>query len=139
MLIAPVNGQLVFSGFVEENQQLKTGQLIGFITNETNSYYAEMLIPFTNSGKVIKGQEVLLKFPAWPSQEFGMVQGKIDYIKAIPVDSGYLAKVILPFGLKTNYKKELLFSEGMIASAEIITADKRLSDRFLEQIKLLIK
>jgi HlyD family secretion protein len=139
MLIAPVKGQIVFSGFVEENQQLKTGQLIGFITNETNSYYAEMLIPFTNSGKVIKGQDVLLKFPAWPSQEFGSVKGKIDYIKAIPADSGYLAKVILPFGLTTNYKKELLFSEGMIANAEIITADKRLSDRFIEQIRSLIQ
>jgi HlyD family secretion protein len=86
----------------------------------------------------MKGQDVLLKFPAWPAQEFGTVKGKIDYIKNIPSDSGYLAKVILPDGLHTSYNKNLIYAEGMIANAEIITADKKLSDRFIEKIKSLI-
>lgn len=139
LLPAPVSGKFVYAGFLDENQQLQTGQVIGFITNETNKYYVEMLIPQTNFGKVKPEQEVLLKFPSYPAQEFGSVKGKIEYIKNIPSDSGYLAKVSLPEGLVTNYKKTILFTEGLMAQAEIITEKKRLSDRFMSGFKNLIK
>ena len=139
LLIAPVNGKFVYAGFLEENQQLQANQTIGFITNESNSYFVEMLIPQTNFGKVRPGQDVLLKFPSYPSQEFGSVKGKIEYIKTIPVDSGYLAKVLLPNGLITNYKKTLFFTQGMVAQAEIITEKRRLSDRFIKGLRDLVE
>lgn len=139
LIFAPVSGQLVYAGFLQENQQLQTGQTIGFITNDNNRYYVEMLIPQTNFGKVKPGQEVLLKFPSYPAQEFGSVKATIEVIKIIPSDSGYLAKVELPSGLVTNYKKKLPFTEGMIAQAEIITEKRRLSDRFIGGFKNLIK
>lgn len=97
-----------------------------------------MLIPQTNFGKVKAGQDVLLKFPSYPSQEFGSVKGRIEYIKNIPSDSGYLAKVILPGGLITNYKKIIVFQEGLTSQAEIITEKKRLSERLFGEIRNLI-
>lgn len=139
LLLAPVHGKFVYASFLNENQQLQTGQIIGFITNESNQYFVEMLIPQTNFGKVKPGQQVLLKFTSYPAQEFGSVVGRIEYIKNIPSDSGYLAKVSLPHGLMTNYKKSILFSEGLQAQAEIITEKKRLSDRFMSGFKNLIK
>lgn len=139
LLTAPVNGKFENAGFLTENQQLQAGQVLGYVTNESNKYFVEMLVPQTNSGKVKPGQEVLLKFPAYPSQEFGSVKGRIESIKNIPTDSGFLAKVILPNGLVTNYNKPLLFSEGMVAISEIITEKKRLSDRFLNGIRNLLK
>ena len=139
LLLAPVSGKFVYASFLNENQQLQAGQTIGFITNESNQYFVEMLIPQTNFGKVKPGQEVLLKFSSYPAQEFGSVKGRIDYIKSIPSDSGYSAKVSLPEGLVTNYKKTILFMEGLIAQAEIITEKRRLSDRFISGFKNLIK
>lgn len=139
LLTAPVNGKFENAGFLAENQQLQTGQILGYVTNKSNKYFVEMLVPQTNFGKVKPEQEVLLKFPAYPSQEFGSVKGRIEYIKNIPSDSGYLARVILPDGLVTNYKKPLLYSEGMVAISEIITEKKRLSDRFLSGIRNLLK
>ncbi|HEV7782641.1 MAG TPA: hypothetical protein VGO58_15310 [Chitinophagaceae bacterium] len=139
LLRAAVKGTLVYSGFLEENQQLQAHQVVGFITNQSDHYYVEMLIPQTNFGKVKQGQEVLLKFPSYPAREFGSVKGRIDYIKSIPSDSGYLAKVTLPEGLITNYKKKILFTEGLTAQAEIITDKRRLSDRFFTGFKSLIK
>jgi hypothetical protein len=136
---APINGRLIYAGFLQENQLLKAGQTIGFITNESNQYFVEMLIPQNNFGKIKTGQDVLLKFPSYPSQEFGSVKGVIEYIKAIPSDSGYLAKVKLPSGLITNYKKQILFTEGLVAQAEIITEKRRLSDRFFGSIRKLIE
>ena len=139
LLLAPVSGKFVYTSFLNENQQLQAGQIIGFITNESNQYFVEMLIPQTNFGKVKPGQDVLLKFISYPAQEFGSVKGRIEYIKNIPSDSGYLAKVSLPHGLITSYKKTILFTEGLMAQAEIITEKKRLSDRFIGGFKNLIK
>jgi len=139
LLISPVNGTFVYAGFWDENQQVQTGQIIGFITSKTNKYFVELQIPQTNFGKVKRGQKVLLKFPSYPYLEFGSVLGRIEEIKNIPSDSGYLAKVTLPMGLVTNYGKTLLFTEGLLAQAEIISDEKRLTERFMGQFSGLIK
>jgi HlyD family secretion protein len=138
LLTAPENGKFIFAGFLDENQLLQPNQLIGFVTNKTDKYFAEMLIPQSGFGKVKPGQEVLLKFSGYPAQEFGSVKGRIEYIKEIKTDSGYLSKVWIPNGLVTNYKKSILFSDDLPADAEIITEKKRLSDRFLKGIKNLV-
>ncbi|HEY5462603.1 MAG TPA: HlyD family efflux transporter periplasmic adaptor subunit [Hanamia sp.] len=135
VLIAPVSGIISFTGFFQENQEMKAGQLLFYVQPENTSYYVETLIPQYNSGKVKKGQKVLLKFQAYPFEQFGAVLGKIDYIKTVPADSGYLAKIILPQGLITNYKRRLQYRNGMIAEADIITQDMRLMDRLYNNAK----
>jgi HlyD family secretion protein len=121
------------------SQSLSTGLCIAedFAVSEkpaNSSYYGEMFIPQSNFGKVKTGQKVLLKFQAYPDAEFGSVTGKIDFISSIPSDSGYLAKVSLPYGLITNYKKQIQFREGLIANGQIITENMRLLQRFYYNI-----
>ena len=64
---------------------------------------------------------------------------KLDFISNIPTDSGYLAKVLLPNGLQTNYNRQVQYHEGLLAQAQIITANLKLSDRLLNQLKSVIK
>ena len=130
LLIAPVDGKIAFATFLQENQQLQANQIICFINPGNAEYYAEVYIPQTNFGKVKKRQDVLLKFAAYPFQEYGSIKGKIDFISNITTDSGYLAKVILPDGLYTSYKKQIQFREGLHAQGEIITENMRLLKRF---------
>lgn len=134
ILIAPVDGKISFATFLQENQQLPENEIICFVNPGNTSYYAEVYIPQTNFGKVSLGQKVLLKFPSYPFQEYGSVAGNIDFISNIPTDSGYLAKVILPYALNTNYKKQIQFREGLQAEGEIITKDMRLLQRFYYNI-----
>jgi multidrug efflux pump subunit AcrA (membrane-fusion protein) len=134
VLIAPITGKIAFATFLQENQQLQANQIICFVNPENSQYYAEVYIPQTNFGKVKVGQQVLLKFPAYPFQEYGSIKGKIDFISNITTDSGYLAKVTLPAGLNTTYKKVIQFREGLTAQGEIITADMRLLQRFYYSI-----
>jgi HlyD family secretion protein len=47
----------------------------------------------------------------------------------------YMLEVEFPNKLKTNYGKELTFSQEMTGSAEIITEDLRLLDKFINPIK----
>lgn len=139
VLKAPVNGKIAFATFLQENQQLQSNQVICFVNPENAQYYAEVYIPQTNFGKVKTGQEVLLKFPAYPFQEYGSLKGKLDFISNISTDSGYLAKVVLQHGLTTNYKKQIQFREGLTAQGEIVTANMRLLQRFYYSIIRQVK
>ena len=139
LLIAPIEGKIAFAGFVQENQQLKNNQTVCYINPENTQYFVELNIPQQNFGKVKQGQKVLLKLPSYPFQEFGTITGKLDFISNIPTDSGYLAKVLLPSGLQTNYKRVIQYHEGLLAKAEIITEDLKLSDRMLNQLRSVVK
>lgn len=138
LLVAPVNGKISFATFLQENQQLQSGQTICFIDPGNSEYYAEIFIPQTNFGKIRKGQKVLLEFPSYPSQEYGKLEGKLDFISNIPTDSGYLAKANLQNGLLTNYDEQLQYRDGLTAQAQIVTKDMRLLDRFYYNLKGMV-
>lgn len=139
LLIAPVAGKVSFAEFLQENSQVKISQTICFINPENTSYYARVFIPQNNFGKIKVGEEVLLKLNAYPYREFGIIKAKLDFVSTIPTDSGFIAKVILPNGLITNYKKQLHYTEGLSAQAEIITQDLKLSDRLFNELKAVFK
>ncbi|MCW5909674.1 MAG: HlyD family efflux transporter periplasmic adaptor subunit [Cyclobacteriaceae bacterium] len=130
VLTSPMDGKVAFASFIQENQQLQPNQTICYVNPENSQYFAEIVIPQANFGKVMVGQQVLLKFESYPFQEFGSVIGKIDFISHIPGEKGYLAKVSLINGLTTNYKKDVQYRDGLSATAEIITKDMRLLERF---------
>jgi HlyD family secretion protein len=139
LLIAPIDGKVSFATFLQENQQLQTNQIICFIQSDNIQYYAVIYIRQSNFGKVKIGQEVILRFPAYPDVEFGSVVGKIDFISKIPTDTGFMAKVTLPNGLNTNYKKQIQFKDGLLANGEIITENMRLLQRFYNNFYKSIK
>ena len=134
LLKAPVSGTISFAGFFQENQEMKTGQTLFYVQPEYTSFFMAVLIPQYNFGKIKKGQQVLLRFQAYPFEQYGSVTGMIDYINDNPTDSGFLAKVILPNGLLTNNKKVLQYRYGLMAQADIITENVRLLERLYYNI-----
>ena len=130
LLVSPVNGTFSFSSFFAENQMLKTGTLLGWVSTPHVAWYAELVIPQYNFGRVALHQQVLLRLPAYPHEQFGMLQGTVSEIKPIATDSGFLARVILPRSLQTTFRQQLAFREGLLAEADIITANQNLIERF---------
>jgi HlyD family secretion protein len=139
LLTAPTDGIIAFATFLQENQHLQANQIICFVNPGNAEYYAAIYVPQSNFGKIKLGEDVLLKFPSYPFQEYGAVKGKIDFISNISTDSGYLAKVSLPEGFNTSYKKQIQFRDGLIAKAEIITQNMRLLQRFYYNIVKQVK
>lgn len=139
LLKAPVSGSVSLVDFFQENQEVRTGQSIFSVQPNSTIYFVEMLIPQYNLGKVKAGQSVLLKFFAYPEEQYGSVLGKIEKINANPSDSGFLAKVILPNGLVTNQNKVLEFRNGLTARADIITKDMRLLNRIYYNVSKQFK
>jgi len=131
ILAAPTSGQISFTSIIQEKQFVLTSQEILFVSPRSDNYFGTAKISQNNLGKIKVGQAALIKFNSYPFQEFGTVDGIISEITEVPAkDSTFLAKIVLPKGLKTNYGKKLVFKNSMSATAEIITEDRRLIERF---------
>lgn len=139
LLIAPTDGRIAFSDFIQERQQLHTNQTICYVNPDNSKYYAEIYIPQFNLGKIKKGQRVLLKFSSYPFEQYGSLYGNINFISTIPTDSGYLSKVILTNGLITNYNRTIQYREGLVAEGEIITENMRLPERLFNSMRKIIE
>ena len=137
VLVASTEGQISFSGLIQEKMQVLNNQEIFNIASKQEQHLGTIQVPQQNFGKVKEGQEVLIKFNAYPFQEFGLVKGKIAMIASIPnsQENTYLATITFPKGLKTTYNKQITYHNGMKATAEIITEDMRLIERLLYQFR----
>ena len=137
ILTAPSAGNILFQTNIQENQVVAVNQEIFYIgTQQNNLPIGQIQIAQDNLGKVKIGQKVIIRFNSYPSEEFGNVDGIVESISEIPEkDNSYLVKVKLPNGLTTNYHKLLIFRNGMVANADVITEDKSLAVKILYQFR----
>jgi HlyD family secretion protein len=129
VLSSPTSGQVFFTLPLQENQYLRGGTVLGYVSPNEGSLYAEVYLPQNNFGKIDTGKYVELRFDAYPYQETGYVAGKLDFISSIPSDSGFLASVRLTKGLLTNSRHIIPFKTGLTGQAVIITRNMRLGSR----------
>lgn len=140
LLVSSTYGTVSFQQFYGENQFIKAGDaIVSIIPKYKMAVVGRMFIPTTNSGKVAKGQKVLIKLDNYRYQEYGIIEGRVQNISLTPDDNGnYYVDVILPKGLKTSYNKILPFDKELKGNAEIVTQDLRLIERFFYQIRKLL-
>lgn len=140
-ITSDIDGNVAFSKLWTKNQTVNPGELIfTIIPKENSAYIAQLKTPAQNSGKLKKGQTVNIKLENYPDTEFGAIKGHIESIALLPDEDGfYLITVLLPNKLITSYKKEIDFRYEMRGSAEIITEDLRLIERFFSQLKNIFK
>ncbi|WP_299526045.1 HlyD family efflux transporter periplasmic adaptor subunit [Winogradskyella sp.] len=136
-IISEISGEVAFSKSWVKYQMVNQGDLLFTIIPEQNSaYIAKLKTPAQNSGKVKIGQTVNIRLENYPDNEFGKLQGSIESISLLADKEGfYFIIVALPDKLITSYDKEIVFKHEMRGSAEIITEDLRLIERFFYQLK----
>jgi len=140
VLKASIDGKVSFLSYWSENQTVRMEDLIFIVIPLKNtSYVGKIKAPATNSGKIKKGQKVQIRLMSYPSDEFGEINGTVKSISLIPDEKGnYLIDVELPEKLTTTYGKTIEFRQEMKGSANIITEDLRLIERFFYQLKNII-
>jgi HlyD family secretion protein len=144
VFISSIDGKISMSKQWQKSQHINAGEpLLSIVPYETTQITGKIMLPAQGSGKVKKGQAVNVKFDGFPHMEFGMVRGFVKNISLVPIPTEQgkftMVEVEFPQNLLTNYGKTLDFSQQMSGSAEIITEDLRLMERFLNPIKSLIK
>jgi len=137
LLKADQDGKVSFINIWNQNQNVTQGDLLfTIVPNTNNKYLAKIKAPIQNSGKIKKGQSVNIKLLNYPEDEYGMIQGKIKSMSALPNEEGfYLVQVSLDSPLITSYNIEIPFINEMTGTAEIITEDLRLLERFFYQLR----
>lgn len=139
VVIAPISGKVAFLAPFQEGQTVKTGQELFYVLPRNSGFHGEMYLGQYNFGKVQRGQEVIVKLPGYPFQEFGSVRGEITAISELPQDSVYLLNVTFPQGLVTSSKRNIPFRNGMSATGEIVTEDLRLLERLFYDFRRMLK
>ncbi len=138
VLKAPIEGTVTFNKYWSENQNVREGdRVLTIIPDDAGELVGRLQLSILRSGKVNTGLKVNIKFDNYPYMEYGMVTGTIKSISAIPEDQFYLAEITFPNGLKTNYGKTLELQNEITGTAEIITEELRLMQRFLNPLKAL--
>ncbi|MFT3825907.1 MAG: HlyD family efflux transporter periplasmic adaptor subunit [Chitinophagaceae bacterium] len=136
IVVAPVAGKVIWVSFLQENQLLAMNQELFYVQPPQSRYYAELMAPQNGLGKIKTGQPVHLRVESYPNTEFGYLPGKVAYIANMPSHrDSFLIKVELPQGLQTNYNKTIFFRNNLLASAEVVTDNRRLFSRFWGQLQ----
>ncbi|MFY0629890.1 MAG: HlyD family efflux transporter periplasmic adaptor subunit [Flavobacteriaceae bacterium] len=136
-----IDGQVSFLSYWDKNQTVKTGeQIFTVVPSEKKSFIGQIIAPAANSGKIKKGQKVLIQLANYPSDEYGELNGTVSSISLAPNQEGnYLIGVALPEKLTTTYDREIDFRQEMKGNANIITEDLRLIERFFYQLRNILK
>lgn len=139
-LIAPSDGRVQLLVQEAPNQYLSSGDVFArIVPEEGETWGGRALLPLQRSGKVKAGQRVIVRFSNFPDQEFGIVNGIVSTISMVPAEDNYMVEIAFPHGLTTNYGKSLPVSYEMKATAEIVTDDLRLIERFFQPLKKILK
>lgn len=135
VFISPYNGIVSFSTLWSDNQWIETNAPIMTVLPKTGkNIIGRMEIPIQRSGKIKKGQDLILKLSNYPYMEYGVLYGKIKSISLVPYNDYYIAEIEVPT-LTTNYNYNIPFSQQMEGIASIIIKDLSLFDRFIQPIK----
>jgi HlyD family secretion protein len=141
---SPQSGRVAMSKQWQKNQHINAGEVfLSIVPEETAHITGKIMLPAQGAGKVKVGQSVNVKFDGYPYMEFGMVRGKVKNISLVPIATPQgkftTVEVEFPKNLTTNYGKTLDFSQEMSGSAEIITEDMRLIERFVNPVKAVVR
>ena len=138
LVTSPINGKITYTSVWSENQEVKTGELIGTVIPQGDiTIIAKAIIATSGFGKVEVGQRVNIKLAGFPYMQFGMLKGRIRSVSLVPEVKGYVAEIELEEGMISSYKENLKFIQQMDGTAEIVTNDLRLIYRFIYPLRAL--
>lgn len=137
---SPIDGELIYLNEITNNQYVQQlTPLFSVLPTREGEHICNLRVPMVNSGKVKIGQKVNITLDGFNSSEYGTLKGEVTSLSNVPNEGFFLASAKLPKGLTTNYDKKIKYLKNITGSAQIITEDLKLIERFFYQFKDLIK
>jgi multidrug efflux pump subunit AcrA (membrane-fusion protein) len=137
---SPVAGSITLTRFRNENQVIKPGEVLAtVIPSSPVNIVVRAIIPTSGFGKIEIGQKVNIKLSGFPYMQFGVLRGRIYSVSQVPGDGGFSADIELTEGMTSTYREKIRFIHEMDGTADIITRDTRLINKFINPIRSTIK
>jgi len=139
VLRAPENG-IVSSLVVKSGQSVTTGEALLSVVPDGARLQARLLVPSKSIGFLHLGEQVLLRYQAFPYQKFGLRRGRIVSISGSALDSAeaaallgqtikvpiYPVMVALQRQSIQAYGRRIKLRPGMTLSADVVLDRRRL-------------
>jgi hemolysin D len=142
---APVAGTILQLPFKQPKSFIQTGQLVVQIAPRGASTILKVQMPSENTGFLKTGMPVKVKFDAYPFQDYGVIEGKVQKVspdsKLVDVGNGKIEAFEVDVLLARNYiqsqGKRIPLNLGQTATAEVIVRQRRSIDLILDPFKKL--
>jgi HlyD family secretion protein len=144
---SPVDGMIFELPVSKPGEVLQPGQRIAQIAPKNVGFVLKANMPSQESGFLKVGMPVKMKFDAYPFQEYGIVQGRVNWIspdtKVQQTPQGNLESFELEISLDKPYiqngNQRIQLSPGQTATAEVIVRQRRVIDFILDPFKKMQK
>jgi multidrug resistance efflux pump len=139
LLCSPVEGKVTFTKYWSENHVVTAGdRLATIVPVDSSAVICRAVVSSSGIGKIEMGQKVLIKLAGYPSMEHGILTGVVNLISLVPEKEGYIIEINLNEGMVSSYSERLKLVHEMEGTAEIITSEMRLINRFINPFKMIL-
>ncbi len=137
LMVAPIDGVVYFPENIQEQKYVSANNTLVMVVPQNQSEtIGKIKLKDGGSGKVERGQKVIVKLKSYPFQEFGALTGKVSWIGKVPTTENAIpVHVRFDQELRTTTGRLIEPSREMEGDAEIITEDKRFIERIFERIR----
>jgi hypothetical protein len=97
------------------------------------------VIPASGFGKIEIGQQVNIKLSGFPYMQYGVLKGRIYSLSQVPGEGGFSADIELTEGMTSTYREKIRFIHQMDGTADIITRETRLINKFISPLRSVLK
>ncbi|HHW4680737.1 MAG TPA: HlyD family efflux transporter periplasmic adaptor subunit, partial [Xylella taiwanensis] len=147
-VVSPIDG-IVATQIVKPQQTVQAGQPMLSLLPVNGELEAELLLPSRAIGFIEQGDEVRLRYQAYPYQKFGHQRGRVSRISRSALTSGELGALIgdtrqaepyyrvivkIPQQSITAYGRQELLKPGMLIDADILSEKRRLIEWIFEPL-----
>lgn len=137
---SPISGRVTLTRFRNENQVIKAGETLAtVIPDMATNIVARAVIPASGFGRIEIGQMVNIKLSGFPYMQYGVLKGRIYSLSQVPGEGGFSADIELTGGMTSTYREKIRFIHEMDGTADIITKDIRLINRFINPLRTILK
>jgi hemolysin D len=142
---SPITGTIFELPIKKDKAFVQTGQLVAQIAPQNAPMIVRAQIPSANSGFLLVGQPVKLKFDAYPYQDYGTNSGRVRWIapnsRLMTVGNAQTEVFDLEVTMDRPYlqaaSKQILLTPGQSVSAEVIVRQRRIIDFLLDPFRKL--
>ena len=134
LIRSPIKGTVEYMEYLSNSQFVTMGNPLVSILPVDNDYTAFAKVQASGAGKIRPGQPVNIKLSAYPYQEFGIIQAKVNALASVPKENYYLIYMDLNQNIMTDQGIPLTFGKEMSGEAEIITNKRSLLSRVVDKI-----
>ena len=100
---APTEEVISYFSFWSENQNVKQGdEIFSLIPKHQTEIIGKVLLSTQRAGKLRIGQKAIIKLDNFPYAEFGVIEGTVKHISAIPKQNQYAVEIDFSHSLTTN-------------------------------------